>query len=213
MRSVVRGLLFLVLMVSVAPQAGASSIPLGLVNWTETWVDFDGEEFVVSGFEFDEESDFDLVDFDPVVQTDFVSFSTFVVGAIVEVTIPNFFDPLPLKLVDIVFEGANGGASGLDLPRVLDIIGADAPFFPPPGPALPVFGEFMSGECTSTRCEEHWKMHPNPDFETVKVFIPIGFEFVSMHITTQSVPVPEPETLALFGSGVLGLLVAGRRRA
>jgi len=140
MHSFARGLLLLVLAISVAPQARASSMPQSLVNWTETWIEIDAGGFVISGFEYDDTSVFDLVDFDPVVQTDFVSFglsgSEFLVGAIVEVTIPNFFDPLPRKLVDIVFEGANGNAAGLELPRVLDIIGADAPFSPPPGPAV-----------------------------------------------------------------------------
>ncbi len=61
---------------------------------------------------------------------------------------------------------------------------------------------------------EHWEMHPNPDFETVKVFIPTAFEFLSMHITTQSIgEVPEPGVLVLLGGGFAGLLFAGRRRS
>jgi hypothetical protein len=213
MRSRFAGLLSAVLLFVALP-SGATALSSDLVNWTETWIEFDGEEFVITGFEFDENSVFELVSFDPFIQTDFVLFglstSTLLVGAIVEITIPNFFDPLPTKLIDIVFHGSNDGAAGLELPRVLDIIGADAPFFPPPGPALPVVAEFVSATCSSTQCDEHWVMHPNPDFETVKVFIPTGFEFLSMHITTQSVP--EPGALALVGGGLLGLLAAGRRQ-
>ena len=214
MRSLFAGILSAALLFVAGP-SGANALPANAVNWTETWIEFDGQEFIISGFAFDDDSPYDLVPFDPTVQADFVSFtlstSTFLVGAIVEVTIPNFFDPLPTKLVDVVFIGANGGAAGLELPRVLDIIGADAPFFPPPGPALPVYGEFLSATCAPERCDEHWVMHPNPDFETVKVFIPTAFEFVSMHIVTQSVP--EPGALALVAVGLVGLLAAGRRRA
>lgn len=208
----------------VAP-ASANTTYDDPTNWTETWIEDTGggEGFPVpmlTMFMYDDESPYDLVDLDPfntpdviddpIVFNDFVSFDGAVIGVIVQVVIPNFFDPLPIKWIGVVFEGNNGEAAGADLPRVLDIIGADAPF-DHPGPALPVIGELVESDCNSTQCIERWVLHPNPDFETVKVFIPTGFEFSSMHIFTQSVPAPG--ALALVGSGLLGLLLLGRRRA
>ena len=50
------------------------------------------------------------------------------VGTIYEFVIPNFYDPLPMKKIEITMLGGNEGASGLALPGVLDIIGADSDF-------------------------------------------------------------------------------------
>ncbi|MGB5398382.1 MAG: VPLPA-CTERM sorting domain-containing protein, partial [Gammaproteobacteria bacterium] len=134
-----------------------------------------------------------------------------VVGTLYEFVIPNFYDPLPMKKIEISMHGANGGASGFELPGVLDIIGADSDFTNG-GPALPVLGSFVSNTISSTLVTEYWTMFPNPDFEIVKLFVPVEFELQNITISTQSTVVPVPAAVWLFGSGILGLAAVARRK-
>lgn len=127
-----------------------------------------------------------------------------VVGTVYEFVIPNFYDPLPMKTIEITMQGANSGASGFALPSVLDIIGSDSDFING-GPALPVLGSFVNNTLSSTLVTEYWEMFPNPDFEIVKLYVPAEFELQSINISTQSTVVPIPASLWLFGSGLLGL--------
>jgi hypothetical protein len=209
--------------------AGPASANSTYANWTETWIEFDGEEWQVTGFMWDDDSEFDLVDIDPlgtpgvlddpfILAATVLEFDQIVIGTVLEVVVPNFFDPLPMKIVELLFIGQDDGAQGSDFPRGLDIIGADAPFFGG-GPAVPVLGTIVAAERSDeffddtvrTSYYERWDLFPNPDFETVKVFIPVTFELSSFHITTQSVP--EPSTLALVSFGLVGLVVGGKRRS
>jgi hypothetical protein len=100
---------------------------------------------------------------------------------------------------------------------VLEISAIDTPF-PGGGPEVEVFGSlFLSVppvvDDEGFHWSQFWIIHPNPDWETVKVFIPTTFEILAMHIETRSFNlVPEPSVLALVGVGLLGLTIAGRRR-
>lgn len=132
-------------------------------------------------------------------------------GTFYQFIIPNFYDGLPVKKIDISMQGANSGASGLSLPSVLSIVGADSDF-DNGGPALPVIGSFVSGTSSPTLVTEYWEMFPNPDFETIDIYVPAQFELQSISIATQSTVVPIPAAIWLFGSGLLGLVGFARRR-
>ena len=180
----------------------------GLINWTETTYDAMSGDLV---FTWDENSiygppittEVDLKKNDIQLPTGTP------VGTLYEFVIPNFFDPLPMKIIEVTMVGSNGGAAGLELATVLDIIGADSPY-DVPGPAYPVDGVFVSGTLTSELVTELWHMFPNPDFEIVKIYAPVQFELASITIETQSVPLPQ--TILLLGSGLVALLGIARRR-
>jgi hypothetical protein len=145
-------------------------------------------------FNFDEESEYELSFPDPRVTVDAIGEGNG--GAkIYEFVIPNFYDPLPEKTVEITITGANSEANGLDLPRILDIIGSDS-LFGESSPALPAFGEFVSGSIAATSVEELWHIFPNPDYEIVKIWVPNAFNLVSIKIETQSVPLPNEAPVA-----------------
>lgn len=179
-------------------------------NWTHTvWDPNDG----VVLFDHDPGSVWPIVQFDPnqppyviesggVVQT-----VGGVVGQILQLTIPNFYDPLPVKNLKVMFFGDNPSAQGFDIPRVVDIIGGDSEFGVP-APSLPVIGSFVNGFTEPTQVTEYWTMQPNPDFETVKVFIPETFNVVAVEVWTESIP--EPASMALLALG--GMAMVRRRR-
>jgi hypothetical protein len=163
-------------------------------------------------FEWDQNSPYDITGNEVTLNIDsIVTSGPSVIGTLYEFVIPNFYDPLPMKKIEITMEGANGGASGFDLPGVLDIIGADSDYING-GPALPVYGSFVSGAISPTLVTEYWEMFPNPDFEIVKLYVPIEFELQSITIATQSTLVPIPASVWLFGTGILGLVGVTRRK-
>lgn len=161
-------------------------------------------------FDWDLSSNYDITGTEVTLYNNDITIpGPLLVGTVYEFVIPNFYDPLPMKKIEITMAGANGSASDLSLPGVLDIIGADSDFVNG-GPSVPVLGNYVSGTTSSTLVTEYWEMFPNPDFEIVKLYVPVEFELQSIMITTQSVPVPA--SLWLFGSGLLGLAGIARRK-
>jgi hypothetical protein len=88
--------------------ASASGIPFE--NWTETWVGIgegpDGPEWTMDGF-YSESNDWELYDIAPSVIAEPVFIEDELFGWEIDVTVPNFADPLPNKPIKVVFEGAN----------------------------------------------------------------------------------------------------------
>jgi hypothetical protein len=159
-------------------------------------------------FDWDQSSNFPIVDTEvSLIQHGVPDGSP--AGIVYEFVIPNFYDPLPKKIVQVLLSGLNPGAIGPELPSVLDIIGSDSPYGSP-GPSVPVIGSYASGSVGSTVVFEAWEMFPNPDWEVVKIFVPTAFELQSISIWTQSIP--EPGTVALLAAGLFGLGLAGHRR-
>lgn len=216
MRSLLSGMLSVALLLAAS---SASALPDtdDLVNWTETEI---GADFSLMSFQSDPDSVFELSGgfTEPVISIEEIfsgSPVSFAIGTILTVTIPNFFDPLPTKDFWVELRGGNGGAQGAERPVVISLVGSDSPF-PSGGGSAPVFGSFVSssGGCDGgIGCieEQRWLLEPNPDFETFSVYIPTAYEFLGATIITQSVP--EPGSLAMVASGLLGLALAGRRRA
>jgi len=186
----------------------AQAAPVTTSNGTITTYDANTGNLT---FDWDLNSIYDITGTDVTLYDNAIGIPGRLVGTLYEFVIPNFYDPLPMKKIEISMHGANGGASGFELPGVLDIIGADSDFTNG-GPALPVLGSFVSNTISPTLVTEYWTMFPNPDFEIVKLFVPVEFELQTITIATQSTVVPVPAAVWLFGSGILGLAATARRK-
>ena len=182
--------------------SGAQAIPVIPTNGTVTHFDVDSQQL---SFERDQSSTFDIDE----SQLELLQNEIPGAGILYEFVIPNFYDPLPEKTIDITMVGSNPCATGTNLPSVLDIIGSDSPYGSP-GTSVPVYASLVSRDPQRELVTEAWEMFPNPDWEVVKIFVPSAFELVSIQIATQSIP--EPGTAALLVAGLFGLGLAGRRR-
>ena len=200
-------LMLIALLNSVTVTVHASTI----TGSNTTFTSFDA----VSGglkFEWDLSSTYDITGTDVTLyENNIIIPGPKVVGTVFEFVIPNFYDPLPMKKIEISMHGANWCASESERPSVLDIIGSDSDYIDG-GPSLPVQGSYVGGSTTATLVTEYWEMFPNPDFEIVKLYVPVEFELQSINIATQSTVVPVPASLWLFGSGLLGLVGFSRRK-
>jgi hypothetical protein len=185
---------------------GVTGAQAAMMNWTETMYTASSGELT---FTSDPNSQYELAPFEADVKADQIFIPPDnIVGTLYEFVIPNFYDPLPKKTVNVTISGGNGGASGLELARVIDVIGADTPFGNA-GPAVPVRGAFVDGTINPEVVTELWEIFPNPDFEYVKIWAPVQFELESIKIATQSVPLP-PAVL-LLGSALFGMVFLRRK--
>jgi hypothetical protein len=183
--------------------AGAQAISVLPTNGTVTEFDACSQELT---FDWDQGSAYDI---DPsqlaLLQNEIPG-----AGVVYEFVIPNFYDPLPKKTIDVTMKGCNPCAFGDDLAIVLDIIGSDSPY-DGSGPSVPVFASLVSRDAEPQLVVEAWEMFPNPDWEVVKIWVPDAFELRTIRIETQSIP--EPTTAALMAAGLIGLALAGRRQS
>ena len=185
---------------------GVGNAQAGLVNWTETHYDAATGEIV---FDSDPASNYQL-SFPAVgFQKEEIFTSSGIAGTIYQFIVPNFYDPLPLKIIDVTMMGSNVDARPVDLAEVLDIDGSDSQYGIP-SPALPTLEKFIAGNSSSVLVTELWHVWPNPDFEVFKIWAPADFKLESINIVTQSVPIPQ--TIFLLGSGLVALLGIARRR-
>lgn len=217
--------LVLAFALSLLLPVSARAIPVDdLENWTRTvWTSSGG----LQSFEFDPDSNWEIVDFDPdtpqiedprVLTEDILTGSPtdpVDVGTLISITIPNFFDPLPRKTVQIEITGGNPEPGGLERAFVIDIVGGDADF-DQGGPSRPVFGVLESTQGTPGDgfvVREVWGMTPNPDHETVTIFAPRDFDLQTIEIVTESIgEVPAPPAAALVGLALAGVLARRRHR-
>jgi len=200
------GKAFAVLMIGAMLLVSATGSEASMMNWTETVYTASNGALT---FDWDRSSMYDLAPFDASVKKDQIFIADQqLAGTIYEFVIPNFYDPLPKKIVDISISGRNSGASGLELARVLNVFGSDSPFGVP-GPSVPAAGKFVDGTLSSQLVTEQWNIFPNPDFDYVKLWAPTAFELDSIQIVTQSVPLPA--SILLFGSAIAGLAFVRRK--
>lgn len=186
----------------------AAAATVTLENGTLTEYNVITKDF---SFDYDLNSVWDLSPTVPSVSDFSIVTPSGPLATIYEFILPNFYDPLPMKTIEVTMFGNNSGASGLDLPTVLSVIGADSDYYKG-GPAVLIPGEFVDGAFSSTKVTENWVIYPNPDSEVIKIFAPIGFELETIMIETQSTVVPVPAAAWLFATGLLGLVGVARRK-
>ena len=227
MRSLVAGTLFSALLLLTAGSASATGVPYE--NWTETWIfpeeGPNGLEWNVGGF-YSGSEQWELFDLVPSAESSEVYEQDSFLGWQVSITIPNFVDPLPKKILKVLFEG-NGdlGSENIFAPSVLSIVATDTLYGGGPTTVIECpesddchlswqDSQVTPGDPDLLQVWEIWHLYPNPDWEVVTVFIPAEFDPISFHVITQSVGdvVPEPSSLVLVSLGLLGLARFGRPR-
>ena len=202
-----KGRMFAVLAVGVVLLMAATGAEAAMMNWTETVYTASSDSWT---FDYDMNSQYDLTPTEVTVKKDpiFIAPAVTLVGTIYQFTIPNFYDPLPKKTLQITLSGTNSNASGFGLATVLDVLGSDAPFGEI-GPSLPAQGQFISGTTSPTLITQLWHILPNPDWESVKIWSPSEFGLDKIKIVTQSVPLPA--SILLLGSALVGLIFLRRK--
>ncbi len=122
-----------------------------------------------------------------------------VTGSYIDFCVPNWIDLEPLKWIWIQINGVWDPGSE---PFVEIITGEDS--------GDPVDGAFIDEVevFPGFHRYEHWEMRPNPDVETIRVFIPDGSLVGQVVIDTISFPTPGAVALMAIG----GVATARRRR-
>lgn len=206
--------LALVLALVAAPALQAADLYppdyAGQPHWAVAFWEDEGAGLTLTGFDFEAGvyplSQQDLfgggpgqpsLEIDPIPGT----------GALFSFFMPNFIDPLPLKLMRIQVTYADPGPE----PLVTGIIASD-----PSGPVATMRGEhFVPGSVPLTGLSyfyEDWHLWPNPDWEIAQIFVPDGAMLEQVVVHTLST-VPLPPAVWLLGSALVGLAVVARQRA
>ena len=117
----------------------------------------------------------------------------------IDFCIPNWIDQEPLKILWIQINGIWDVAAP---PQVIGIVGGKGPDA--------VDGVFAGSDETfpGFHRRETWEMRPNPDFETIRLFIPEGA--IVNQVVIDTISFPTPGVVSAFGLAALG--VARRRR-
>lgn len=120
-------------------------------------------------------------------------------GTVLEIFIPNFVDPLPLKKlrIQVTYEP---GSSGLD-PLVVGVTGVDDPAGTVPGILVDHVVDDEDPSDTLAYFYEDWVVYPNPDYELIELFVPFGVTLDEVIVDTVST-VPVPGALYLFASAL-----------
>lgn len=120
-------------------------------------------------------------------------------GSYIDFCIPNWIDMEPLKLLWIQINGVWDEAAP---PIVSGILGVKD--------GVDTFGAFLDSDETFPGFHrvESWEILPNPDWETIRIFLPEGAIVNQVVIDTISFPTPG----AASAFGLAGLALARRRR-
>lgn len=132
-------------------------------------------------------------------------------GGTLNFRVGNWIDTEPLKIIRMQMT-YDPGPAGL-APAITNVIPFDAN--DPITSVAPVglVDTPIAGDPSGRRhLLETWEIKPNPDFESIQVFVPEGVVVDQVVIDTIST-VPEPGSVALLMMGVAGAVVTVRRRA
>lgn len=114
------------------------------------------------------------------------------------------WEPEKWLRIQIAYTPSVGGA-----PSIIDVLGNGAD--PPNGSGAGIIYDsaFLNRYDEGNYFYEDWIIMPNPDWEQIQVFVPMGTSVDQIVIDTVSLP--EPSTLVLMCIGAFGLLLNIRR--
>lgn len=125
-------------------------------------------------------------------------------GGLMELFIPNWIDNEPLKLIWVQTRFIGNPSTPPSVFDVFAIDGNTGIYGAPTGPPVVTTLDSLNGIYGVT---EEWQVIPNPDYETINIFVPP--DVAIDQIVVDTISFPEPGSLALVA---LGLAVVMRRR-